>query len=108
VQQSLSARVPMLLGSVVMFGVGGGLYIGSGLGPGPRDGLMTALARRGHRICIVRTFLECGVLVAGVVLGGHVGVGTVLLAFTIGPATHAGLHRFHLPVREDTPEVLGE
>jgi uncharacterized membrane protein YczE len=107
-QHALGARIPMLLGSVVMFGIGGGLYIGSGLGPGPRDGLMTAIAGRGHRIWVVRTALECSVLVAGFALGGHVGVGTVLLAFTIGPATHAGLHRFHLPVREDTAEVLGE
>ena len=104
----LAVRVPMLLASVVMNGVGGGLYIGSGLGPGPRDGLMTAIARRGHRIWVVRTLLECSVLVAGSVLGGHVGVGTVLLALTIGPATHAGLRRFHLPVRDEAPEVLGE
>ena len=104
----LAVRVPMLLASVVMNGVGGGLYIGSGLGPGPRDGLMTAIARRGHRIWVVRTLLECSVLVAGFVLGGHVGVGTVLLALTIGTATHAGLRRFHLPVRDEAPEVLGE
>jgi uncharacterized membrane protein YczE len=107
-QHALAVRIPMLLGSVVMFGVGAGLYIGSGLGPGPRDGLMTAIASRGHRIWTVRTALECSVLVAGFALGGRVGVGTVLLAFTIGPATHAGLHRFHLPVHDDAPEVLGE
>jgi uncharacterized membrane protein YczE len=98
----------MLLGSIVMFGVGGGLYIGSGLGPGPRDRLMTAIAARGHRVWAVRTVLECSALVVGYVLGGHVGVGTVLLAFAIGPVTHAGLRRFHLPVRDDAPEVLGE
>jgi uncharacterized membrane protein YczE len=69
---------------------------------------MTAIAARGHRIWIVRTGLECTALVAGYLLGGHVGVGTVLLAFAIGPVTHAGLRRFHLPVRDDTPEVLGE
>lgn len=107
-QHALTTRIPMLLTSVVMFGVGGGLYIGSGLGPGPRDGLMTAIAARGHRVWIVRTGLECSALVAGYLLGGHVGIGTVLLAFTIGPVTHAGLRRFHLPVREDAPEVLGE
>lgn len=107
-QHALATRIPMLLASVVMFGVGGGLYIGSGLGPGPRDGLMTAIAARGHRIWVVRTGLECSALVAGYLLGGHVGVGTVLLAFTIGPVTHAGLRRFHLPVREEAPEVLGE
>jgi uncharacterized membrane protein YczE len=107
-QHALAVRIPMLVGSVLMFGAGAGLYIGSGLGPGPRDGLMTAIARRGHRIWTVRTALECSVLVAGFALGGHVGIGTVLLALTIGPATHAGLHRFHLPVHDDAPEVLGE
>lgn len=108
VQDRLAVRIPMLLASIVMFGIGGGLYIGCGLGPGPRDGLMTAIARRGHRIWVVRTVLECSALVAGYLLGGHVGVGTLLLAFTIGPVTHAGLRRFHLPVRDDAPEVLGE
>lgn len=107
-QHELAARIPMLLGSVVMFGIGGGLYIGSGLGPGPRDGLMTAIAARGYPVWAVRTGLECSALVAGCLLGGHVGVGTVLLAFTIGPVTHAGLGRFHLPVRDEAPEVLGE
>ncbi len=107
-QHRLAVRVPMLAASIVMFGVGGGLYIGSGLGPGPRDGLMTAIASRGHRIWAVRTVLECSALGAGYLLGGHVGVGTVLLALTIGPVTHAGLRRFHLPVGDATPEVLGE
>jgi uncharacterized membrane protein YczE len=107
-QHRLAVRIPMLFASIVMFGIGGGLYIGSGLGPGPRDGLMTAIARRGHPVWAVRTVLECSALGAGFLLGGHVGVGTVLLAFTIGPVTHAGLRRFHLPVRDDTPEVLGE
>jgi len=107
-QHLIVVRVPMLLVSIVMFGVGGGLYIGAGLGPGPRDGLMTAIAARGNRLWIVRTVLECSALGAGYLLGGHVGVGTVLLALTIGPATHLGLRRFHLPVGDVTPEVLGE
>jgi uncharacterized membrane protein YczE len=107
-QHTLATRVAMLLASIVMFGVGGGLYIGSGLGPGPRDGLMTAIAARGHRIWMVRTGLECSALVVGYLLGGHVGIGTVLLAFSIGPVTHAGLRRFHLPVSDAAPEVLGE
>jgi uncharacterized membrane protein YczE len=107
-QHLLAVRIPMLLASIVMFGVGGGLYIGSGLGPGPRDGLMTAIASRGHPVWAVRTVLECSALLAGSLLGGHVGVGTVLLAFTIGPVTHAGLRRFHLPVRDEAQEVLGE
>jgi uncharacterized membrane protein YczE len=108
VQDRLAIRIPMLLASIVMFGIGGGLYIGCGLGPGPRDGLMTAIAGRGHRIWVVRTVIECSALGAGYLLGGDIGFGTLLLAFTIGPVTHAGLRRFHLPVSDDTPEVLGE
>jgi uncharacterized membrane protein YczE len=69
---------------------------------------MTAITARGHRLWVVRTIMECGVLVVGFALGGDVGVGTLLLALAIGPATHAGLRRFHLPVHDDTPEVLGE
>src|SRR5262249_197176 len=77
-QENLALRIPLLLAALLMFGFGGGLYIGAGLGPGPRDGLMTAIAARGHRLWIVRTVLECSVLVAGFILGGDVGVGTVL------------------------------
>ena len=107
-QERLAVRIPLLLVALVMFGIGGGLYIGSGLGPGPRDGLMTAITARGHRLWVVRTTMECSVLVVGFFLGGQVGVGTVLIAFAIGPLTHASLRRFHLPVHDDTPEVLGE
>ena len=107
-QERLAVRIPLLLVALVMFGIGGGLYIGSGLGPGPRDGLMTAITARGHRLWVVRTTMECSVLVVGFFLGGQVGVGTVLIAFAIGPLTHASLRRFHLSVHDDTPEVLGE
>jgi len=107
-QHLMVVRVPLLLASLLMFGIGGGLYIGSGLGPGPRDGLMTAIAARGHRLWIVRTVMECTVLVAGFALGGDIGVGTVLIAFALGPLTHAGLRRFHLPVDDHTPDVMGE
>jgi uncharacterized membrane protein YczE len=107
-QDRLAIRIPFLLAALVLFGLGGGLYIGAGLGPGPRDGLMTAIAARGHRLWIVRTVLECSVLIAGFALGGDVGLGTLLIALGIGPLTHAALRRFHLPVHEDAPEVLGE
>jgi uncharacterized membrane protein YczE len=107
-QHALAARAGFLALAIVGFGLGGGLYIGSGLGPGPRDGLMTAITARGHRLWLVRTTIECSALVAGFLLGGRVGVGTVLIALTIGPLTHAGLRRFHLPVSDDAPEVMGE
>jgi uncharacterized membrane protein YczE len=107
-QHLLAVRIPLLLASVPLFGIGAGLYIGAALGPGPRDGLMTAITARGHRLWVVRTCLECSVLVVGWLLGGHVGIGTVLLAFSIGPATHLGVRRFHLPINPDTEETLGE
>lgn len=106
--ESLAARVAFLVLATLTFGIGGGLYIGAGLGPGPRDGLMTGLAARGHRLWVVRTALEVSVLVAGWLLGGTVGVGTVLIALTLGPLTHAALERFHLPVHAPTAEVLAE
>jgi uncharacterized membrane protein YczE len=77
-----------LLG-VVLSGVATGLYIGAGLGPGPRDGLMTGISRRtGWSIRIVRTAIEATVLVLGWLLGGTVGVVTVLYLVSIGPLAH--------------------
>jgi uncharacterized membrane protein YczE len=107
-QHALASRIAFLALAIVGFGLGGGLYIGSGLGPGPRDGLMTAITARGHRLWVVRTVLECSALVVGVCLGGGVGIGTVLIALSLGPLTHVGLRRFHLPVHHDAPEVMGE
>jgi uncharacterized membrane protein YczE len=107
-QDAIVTRIAFLAVAMVGFGLGGGLYIGAGLGPGPRDGLMTAITARGYRLWVVRTVLECSVLVIGFALGGEVGIGTVLIAFSLGPLTHAGLRRFHLPVHEDAPEVMGE
>lgn len=101
-------RAVFLAVAVVGFGVGAGLYIGAGLGPGPRDGLMTAIAARGHRLWVVRTVMELTVLAVGFALGGRVGVGTVVIALTIGPLTHLALARFHLPVTAAAPDVLGE
>ncbi|WP_068878404.1 MULTISPECIES: YitT family protein [unclassified Phenylobacterium] len=81
--------------AVVANGVAGALYIGAGLGPGPRDGLMTGLSRRtGWPIRRVRTGIELTVLAAGWLLGGTVGVGTVLYAFAIGPLVQAFLPLF--------------
>jgi len=107
-QHNLAMRVGLLAVAIIGLSLGGGLYIGSGLGPGPRDGLMTAISARGYPLWIVRTTMECTVMVVGFLLGGQVGVGTVLIAFSLGPLTHAGLRRFHLPVHDDAPEVMGE
>lgn len=85
---ALAGRVGCLVAGVLLNGVATGLYIGAGLGPGPRDGLMTGLAARGHSIRVVRTGLELTVLVTGFLLGGTVGVGTLLYAVSIGPLAH--------------------
>lgn len=77
-----------LVSGVLLNGLATGLYIGAGLGPGPRDGLMTGLAARGRSIRVVRTLIELSVLVIGWLLGGQVGVGTVLYAVSIGPLAH--------------------
>jgi uncharacterized membrane protein YczE len=85
---SMAGRVGLMLAGVIGNGIATGLYIGAGLGPGPRDGLMTGLAARGHSIRVVRTAIELTVLVVGWLLGGTVGVGTVLYAVSIGPLAH--------------------
>lgn len=86
--QELPLRILTLVMAVILNGVATGLYIGAGLGPGPRDGLMTGLARRGHSIRVVRTSIELIVLATGFLLGGSVGIGTVLYAASIGPLAH--------------------
>lgn len=84
--QSLLARVALMLGAVLLNAVATVLYVGAGLGPGPRDGLMTGLVvRTGLSVRLVRTGIEATVLSLGWLLGGSVGVGTVIYAFGIGP-----------------------
>lgn len=84
--QPLLVRVPLFLVAVVLNGAATGLYIAARFGPGPRDGLMTGLCRvTGRSTRLVRTVLEVTVLVTGFVLGGAVGIGTVVHALTIGP-----------------------
>ena len=85
---ALAARIACLLCGVFLNGIATGAYIGAGLGPGPRDGLMTGLAARGLSIRVVRTGLEVTVLAIGWLLGGTVGVGTVVYALSIGPLAH--------------------
>lgn len=85
---TIAARVACLVCGVFLNGVATGAYIGAGFGPGPRDGLMTGIAARGHSIRVVRTTIEVAVLATGWALGGTVGVGTVLYALAIGPLAH--------------------
>ncbi len=88
-------RVLALVAAIVLCGVATGMYIGANFGPGPRDGLMTGLSRRtGHSIRLTRTAIEVSVLVAGWLLGGSVGIGTVLFALAIGPLTQVFLPIF--------------
>ncbi len=82
----------MQVGGILMIGLASGMYIGAKLGPGPRDGLMTGIARRGPSIRLTRALIEVTVLAVGWLLGGSFGVGTVLFALAIGP-----LVQFFLP-----------
>ena len=93
----MAARIAMLVVGVFLFGPGSGLYIGAGLGPGPRDGLMTGIARRGATVRVARTVVEVAALGIGFALGGTVGVGTVLFTLTVGPNVHWFLERMRLP-----------
>lgn len=89
-----------------LFGPGSGLYIGAGLGAGPRDGLMTGIARRGPSVRLVRTLIELSALGCGLILGGTVGFGTILFAVTVGPNVQFFLER--LAVDRHPPETAAE
>jgi uncharacterized membrane protein YczE len=90
-----AARGALLAGAVLLCGVATGMYICAGFGPGPRDGLMTGIARRaGISIRLSRTIVELTVLLSGWLLGGTVGVGTVLFAIAIGPLAQLFLRLF--------------
>jgi uncharacterized membrane protein YczE len=95
--EPLVIRFAMMLGGVVLVAIGSGIYIGAGLGPGPRDGIMTGLARRGVSIRSARTGIEVTVLVIGALLGGAVGIGTAAFAFAIGPLVQVFLPRLTVP-----------
>jgi uncharacterized membrane protein YczE len=102
-------RSGFLLAGILIQGVAIGLYIGAGLGPGPRDGLMTGIAARGHPIWAVRLVLELVVLGIGFTLGGTVGIGTVLFALGIGPLAHVFLRMFRMRTEADLgPGVAGD
>jgi uncharacterized membrane protein YczE len=91
-------RVLAMAGGIVLNGAATGLYIAARFGPGPRDGLMTGLNRRtGVSVRLVRTALEITVVLTGFVLGGTVGIGTLLYAVAIGPLAQVFLRVFAVP-----------
>lgn len=96
--RSLAVRVLFMVAGIVLNGVATGLYIAARFGPGPRDGLMTGLHQRtGLSVRLVRTAVEITVVATGFVLGGTVGIGTVLYAVAIGPLAQFFLRVFAVP-----------
>jgi uncharacterized membrane protein YczE len=89
-------RIVMNLGGILLIGLASGMYIGANLGPGPRDGLMTAIARRGPSIRVTRWAIEILVLITGILLGGTFGPGTVAFALLIGPIVQWFLPRWSI------------
>lgn len=98
-QEAVWARIALMVGGVVLCGLASALYIGAQLGRGPRDGLMTGLVRRtGLSLRLVRTGLEVAVVLVGLLLGGVLGLGTVVYALAIGPLTQLMLPWFTVDV----------
>jgi len=95
--QAVVLRVACLALALVVVAVGTGLYVGAGWGPGPRDGLMTGLVELGMPLYLARTLIEGTVLVVGWLLGGTVGVATVVYALGVGPLVARALPRLVLP-----------
>jgi len=112
--ESLGWRLAQVVTGIVLVGIGSGLYLTTNLGPGPRDGLMTGIHERtGIAVTPVRLSIEVIVLAVGWILGGTVGVGTVLFAVLIGPSVGYGLKlvgwiagsRQELPPADVHPEL---
>jgi len=94
----LGLRVAEMFGGILLCGIATGMYIGAHFGPGPRDGLMTGLSRRtGRSIRLTRAMIEFTVLLSGWLLGGTVGIGTVLYAAVIGPQAQLFMRVFARP-----------
>ena len=104
---NMAVRVALTVSGIVLNGAATGLYIAARFGPGPRDGLMTGLNRRtGVSVRLVRTAIEITVVVTGFLLGGTVGVGTLLYAVAIGPFAQLFLRVFAVPVAGEGSTVV--
>jgi uncharacterized membrane protein YczE len=103
---TLAVRWLFLLGGLAIIALATGLYIGAGLGTGPRDGLMVGLRERGVKVHVARTAIELGALALGWALGGTVGIGTVVSALLIGPMVHVALPPFRLPPIAPHPATI--
>src|SRR5690606_32239156 len=99
--QPLVVRAGVMVAGIVLIAVGSSAYTGPGLGPGPRDGLMTGLVRHGISIRTARTLIEVTVVAAGLALGGRGGVGTIAFTAGIGPLVHVFLPRLTMRPRPD-------
>jgi uncharacterized membrane protein YczE len=100
----LALRIALAAGGILLNAVATALYIGARFGPGPRDGLMTGLVRRtGGSVRLVRTGIEVAVVLTGWLLGGALGVATVVYALAIGPLVHLLLPLATVPPTPRTP-----
>ena len=87
-----------VVSGILVIGIASGLYIGADLGPGPRDGLMTGISRKGPSLRLTRGLIEVTVLLTGWILGGTFGIGTVAFALLIGPLVQFFIHRWAAPL----------
>lgn len=106
---SLALRWVLLVAGPILFGIGVALYIGAGVGTGPRDGVMTGLAQLGMPIALSRTVIELSALAIGWLLGGTVGLGTIYFALIVGPVIHVTMPLLRAPwfPPGSHPRVLG-
>lgn len=96
--QGFVAQLAVFIAGTVLLGIATAIYLKAGLGAGPRDGLMLGLSRiTGRSVRLVRTVIELSALGAGALMGGQVGLGTVIFAFSVGPVVQASLRLFRVP-----------
>ncbi len=106
---SLPSGIPMLLAGMELLAIGTWMYMKSALGAGPRDALMVALARKtGRSVGLCRASVEIVVIIAGFLLGGQVGIGTVIAAFGLGSLFNLNFHLLHFRAAELHQENIAE